>query len=137
MIEVTKKILRYYGWGSFVDDITTVLKRVGRRDGEVGGEGVLDKWTKTQEKGLMLSITEWGKEGQSKMIPSCRYREETLRDCNIKGRSGYGRKCGNAWSRPENQDQEIGSARDGEQKKVRSEVLAHQENCVLQHENRG
>ena len=54
-------------------------------------------------------------------------REETLRDCSIKERSGYGRKCGTAGSRPKNQDQEIGSARDGEQKEVRSEVLTHQE----------
>ena len=46
-------------------------------------EKVLNKLKKeVEEKGLKLSITEGGQGGKSKVIISCKYLEEELRECS-------------------------------------------------------
>ena len=70
-----------------------------------------------------MSVNENGKEGKSKMIASCGFLEDELRQCS-KEEGDDGRQCGNAGSRLENQSQEFGSERKSEKKEVQSEILA-------------
>ena len=61
---------------------------VGGEGGELAAmaEKVLRKMKEeVEEKGLKLSITEKRKKEKSKMITSCRYPEEKLRECSQKG----------------------------------------------------
>ena len=55
--------------------------------------------------------TRIGKEGKSKMIASCRFLEDALRQYSKEEGSDDGRQCGNAGSRLENESQELGSER--------------------------
>ena len=63
-----------------------------------------------QEKGHKLSVTENGKEGKSKMIASCGFLENELRQYSKEGVTmADGRRL-------ENESQEVGSKRTGEKK---------------------
>ena len=91
-----------------MDDITASVEQ------GVGGNGVnvLKKLKKeVEEKGFKLSITEGGQEGNSKVVASCKYLEEKLRDCS--------REEGVVMAETEKQ-------------KVRGEILAHQEKRIFQ-----
>ena len=78
----------------FVNDITALLKGRNEELAEMA-EKVLEKLRdKVEEKGLELSITEGGKEGESKVITSCEFWEEMLRECK--------QKRGDARGGPEN-----------------------------------
>ena len=66
----------------FVDDITALLKGRNKELAELVEE-VLNKLKKeVEEKGLRLSITEGCREGKNKVIASCEYLEEKLRECS-------------------------------------------------------
>ena len=77
-----------------------------------------------EKKGFKLSVTENGKEGQSKMIASCGFLENEISQFMKRRRSDDGRQCGNVGSPLENQSQELGSERKSEKKEVHSEILA-------------
>ena len=67
-----------------------------------------------EKQGFQLSDNENGNKRQSKMIASCGFLEEELRQCRKKR------------SRLENQSQELGSERKSEKKEVQIEILADQ-----------
>ena len=62
---------------------------------------------------MKLSVTEMEKEkeGKSKVIASCGYLEETLRECSKEERVTMEGQCGNGWSGLESHSQEVGSER--------------------------
>ena len=67
-----------------MNDITAFL--MGRNQDLVEKAGKVMRKLKeaVEEKGLKLSITENGKEDESKMIASCGHLEESLRECSRK-----------------------------------------------------
>ena len=66
----------------FVDDITALVK--GRKEVAEMAKKVIMKLKEEVEKkkGLKLSVTESGKEGKNKMIASCGFLEDELRQCS-------------------------------------------------------
>ena len=83
-----------------------------------------------EKKGLKLSVTENGKEGQSKMIASCGFLEDELRQCSEEEGVTI-RHCGNDGCRLKNKSQEVGSKRKSEEKEVQSEILSYQQEGSL------
>ena len=71
----------YHPWKlrMFVDDITALLKGVNREVGEMAKKVMKKLKDEVERKGLKLSVTENGKEGKSKMIASCGFLEDELR----------------------------------------------------------
>ena len=55
------------------------------------------------------SMLAGGKERKSKMVASCAFLEDELRQCSKGRRSDDGRQCGNARSGLESKSQEVGS----------------------------
>ena len=66
----------------FVDDVTALLMGRNQDLVEKTGKVMRKLIEEVEEKGLKLSITENGKEGKSKMIASCGYLEEEIRECS-------------------------------------------------------
>ena len=60
-------------------------------------------------KAVKLSITEGGKEAKCKVIASCSYVEEKLRECSKKGSSRTCNPCGNIRSRSEDENKAASS----------------------------
>ena len=83
-----------------------------------------------EKKGIKLSVTEKGKEGNCKMIASCGFLEEELRQCSKEGVTMADRGLED-WSK------EVGSQRKSEEKEVQNEVLAFQEEQGLPEELHG
>ena len=77
-----------------------------------------------ETKGPNLSFTENGKEGKSKMIASCSFLENELRNFS---RSDLGRQRGNSGRRLENNSEKAGSKRKSKEEEAQGEVLSHQE----------
>ena len=69
--EVTKFTRRY-----------STIERTNKEVSEMARKVMREFQEEVEEKGLKLSITETGKEGKSKMIASCGYLEEKLRQCS-------------------------------------------------------
>ena len=68
----------------FVDDIVALFEGEKQKHSGTGKE-VMKKLTEEVEKeGLKLSVTDNGKEGKSKMITSCGFRENELRQFSKK-----------------------------------------------------
>ena len=63
----------------FVDDITALLKRKNKVVAEMAKKLMKILKEEVERKGLKLSVTEDGKEGTSKMIASCGFLEDELR----------------------------------------------------------
>ena len=63
----------------FVDDITALLKRKNKVVAEMAKKLMKILKEEVERKGLNLSVTEDGKEGKSKMIASCGFLEDELR----------------------------------------------------------
>ena len=68
--------------------------------------------------GLKLLITENGKGGKRKMIVSCGFLADELRQCSKEEGVRMAGQCGNAWSGLENQSQEVGSERKSKKEEV-------------------
>ena len=68
-----------------MDHITALLKGRNKESVEMAEKVVSKLKKKAEEKRQKLSISKNGKEGKSKMIASCRYLEEELRECSEKG----------------------------------------------------
>ena len=67
----------------FVDDITALLKvRKQRKVAEMAKKVMKKLKEEVERKGLKLSVTENGKGGKSKMIASCGFLENELRQCS-------------------------------------------------------
>ena len=65
----------------FINDITAKVKGRNEEVAEIAKKNKVMKKLKEQveKKGLKLSVTEHGKEGKSKMIASCGFQENELR----------------------------------------------------------
>ena len=63
----------------FVDDITALVKGRNKEVAEMAKKAMRNLMEDVEKKGLKLSATENGKEGKSKMIASCRFLENDLR----------------------------------------------------------
>ena len=63
----------------FVDDITALVKGRNKEGGEMAKKVMKKLKEEVEKKGLKLSVTENGKEGKSKMIASCGFLENELR----------------------------------------------------------
>ena len=85
-----------------MDDITALLMGKKREVAEMAKKVMKKLKEEVEKKGLRLSVTESGKEGKSKMIASCGFFEDELRQCCKEERSDVGRQCGNAGYRLEN-----------------------------------
>ena len=66
-----------------VEDIRALLREKNKEVAEMA-ENVMKK-LKVENKGLKLSVTGKGKEGKSKIIASCGFLEEELRQCSKEG----------------------------------------------------
>ena len=62
-----------------MDDITALLKRKNKVVAEMAKKLMKILKEEVERKGLNLSVTEDGKEGKSKMIASCGFLEDELR----------------------------------------------------------
>ena len=102
----------------FVDDITALLRRKNKVTAEMAKKVLNIMKEEVERKGLNLSVTEDGKEGKSKMIASCGFLEDELRQFSGGGKSHNGRQCGLPGRRPENEGQEVGSVRKIEKSEV-------------------
>ena len=80
-----------------------------------------------EKKGLQLSIFEGSKEGKSKVWVSFRYLEEKLRVCNRREGVVLAESVEPLGVDLRAQTEAAGSEREGDQKEVRCEMLAHQE----------
>ena len=74
-----------------------------------------------EKKGLKLSVTENGKEGKSKMIASCDFLENGLRQFSKEEGVTFGRWRGNFGRRLENKSKKAGSQRKSEKEEVQCE----------------
>ena len=61
-----------------MDDITALLKGKYKEVAEMAKK-LMKKLKEVEKKGLQVSVTEKGKEGKSKMIASCGFLENELR----------------------------------------------------------
>ena len=68
----------------FVDEITALLERTNRDIAETAKKVMKKLREEVDKKGLKLSVTENGKEGRSKMIASCGFLENGLRQFSRK-----------------------------------------------------
>ena len=66
----------------FVDDITALLMVKNREVAEMAKKVMKKLKEEVEKKGFNLSVTENGKEGKSKMIASCGFLEDELRQCS-------------------------------------------------------
>ena len=66
-------------------DVTALLMRKNKVVADMAKTFMKRPRKEVEKKGLKLSVTENGKEGQSKMIASCGFLEEKLRQCSKKG----------------------------------------------------
>ena len=80
-----------------------------------------------ERKGLKLSVTEDGKEGKSKMIASCGFLENELRQFSREKGSDLGRQRGNTWCRPDNEGKKVGRKGKSEEEEVQGKVFACRE----------
>ena len=69
----------------FVDDITVLLKGVNREVAEAAKKVMKKLKEEIEKKSLKLSVTENGKKGKSKMIASCGFLEDELRQSSKQG----------------------------------------------------
>ena len=68
----------------FVDDITALPKGKHREVAEKAKKVMKKLKEEVEKKGIKLSVTENGKEGKSKMIASCGFLEDELRQYAVK-----------------------------------------------------
>ena len=66
----------------FVNDITALSMGKNREVAEMAKKVMKKLKEEVDEKGLKLSVTENGKEGKSKMIASCGFLADELRQCS-------------------------------------------------------
>ena len=72
-----------------MDDITALVKGRNQEVAEMSKKVMKKLKEEVEKKCLKLSFTENGREGKSKMIASCGFLEEELRQC-LKKRSDFG-----------------------------------------------
>ena len=84
-----------------------------------------------ERKVLKLSVTEDGNEGKSKMIASCGFLEDELRQFSREEGVTMVDSVDSLGVDPENEGQEVGSERKSEKKEVQGRILAHQEKIKL------
>ena len=82
--EVTK-IYRPLKLRAYVNDITPLLMGKNREVAEMAKKVMKKLKEEVERKGLKLSVTENGKEGKSKMIASCGFLENELRQDSKEG----------------------------------------------------
>ena len=87
-----------------------------------------------EKKGLAVSVTENGKEGKSKMIASCGFLENELRQFNREGGVTLADSVENSGRRLENKSEKVGSKRKSGEEEVQGEVLDYQEEQGLPEE---
>ena len=86
----------------FVDDIKAFLEGRDKELPGIGEKVLRAMRMEVEEKGLELSITEGGEEGQSKVIASCSYLTETFSGKQQKRRRRPCTPCADTGSGPEN-----------------------------------
>ena len=82
-------------------------------------------------KGLEAVGTEGGKEGKSKVITSCRYLEEKLRECSKREGVVMAKGVETLGVGLRTRTRHLGAKEKARRKKVRGEILAHQETWNL------
>ena len=82
----------------FVDDIPALLMEKNKAVAEKAKKVMNKLEEEVEKKGLKLSVTENGKEGQRMKIASCRFPEGRAASMQQGRRSDDGRQCGNAGS---------------------------------------
>ena len=65
-----------------MDDITALVRGRNKEVSQMGKKMVKRPREEVEKRGLKLSVYENGKEGKSKMIASCGFLEEELRQCS-------------------------------------------------------
>ena len=68
-----------------MDDITAFVRRRNKVVVEMAKKVTKKLKEEIEKKGLKLSVTENGKAGKSKMIASCGFLEDELRQCSKEG----------------------------------------------------
>ena len=68
-----------------MDDITALLMGKNKEMAEMAKKVMKKLKEDVRKKGLKLPVTENGKKGKSKMIASCRFFEDGLRQCSKEG----------------------------------------------------
>ena len=69
----------------FVDDITAILMAMNKVVAEMAKKVMKRLREEVEKEGLKLSVNENGKEGKGKMIASCGFLVEELRQCSKEG----------------------------------------------------
>ena len=130
--EVTKMIPSVEVEG-FVDDITAIVKI--KELAQTAKNNVMKKLKEeVEKKGLKLSVTENGEGGKSKMIASCGYWEEELRQFRKEGGvtlASNVETLGERERRLENESKKAWSEIKNEKKEVQNQVFACKKNQSL------
>ena len=109
----------------FVDDITALLMEKNKAVAEKPKK-VMKKWQEeVEEKALELSVTENGKEGKSKMIASCRFLEDELRQCSNEEGVTLADSVETLGVDLRTRVKRLGAKEKARRKEVQGEVLAH------------
>ena len=110
----------------FVDDITALVKVVNREVAEAAKKVMKKLKEEIEKKGLDMSVTENGKEGKSKMIASCGFLENELRECSKEGVT-MADSVETLGVELRTRVNKLGAKGKARRKEVQSEILAHQE----------
>ena len=87
----------------FVDDITGFLEGHNKELPSSMGKVLRAMRVEVEKKGLKLSNTEGGKQGESQVVALCSYLEDMLQECNK--REGVGSAhCGDTRSGSDDED---------------------------------
>ena len=113
-----------------MDDITACKE--GRNKDLAGmAERVLKSTKRVEEKGLVLSVTERGKEGKSNVIASCTYLAEKFGECNRREGVELTTSVETLGVDLRTTKNLLGAKREGEKEEVRREVLTCQKKSRL------
>ena len=80
--DALSEVMKFYHLSKlrvFVDDVTALVKRRSKEMVEMAKKLMKKLKEEVEKKSLKLSVTENGEEGKSKMIESCGFLEEQLR----------------------------------------------------------
>ena len=114
-----------------MDDITACKE--GRNKELAGMAEIVLKSTKreVEEKGLVLSVTERGKEGKSNVTASCSYLAEKFGECNRREGVELTTSVETLGVDLRTTKNLLGAKREGEKEEVRREVLTCQKKSRL------
>ena len=109
-----------------MDDITALFKRKNKV-AEMAKKVMKKLKEEVERKGLKLSITENGKEGKSKMIASCSFLEDELRQCSKEEERTMADSVETLGVDFRTGVKNLGAKEKSAKKEVHCEILAHQE----------